>query len=121
MSNQDNFIDDIHINETELFDLMINKINSTKTILEEIRSYTQNIDSNKKSAYLKKLLLVSTNIHTLYGETKDLFDEYIMQMQSNDLKESDRIQQKNLLINKNIQKLFLPYMLYLQVILQNST
>lgn len=121
IENSENMFEETNISETELFDLMINKLNSTKNILNEIRSYTENIDINKKNAYLKKLLAVSSIIQKLHAESKDLYDEYIMQMAPDDLKENDRIHQKNLLINKNIQKIFLPYMLYLQVILQNST
>jgi hypothetical protein len=122
MSNNmdsENILEETNISETEIFDVMINKINSIKNILIDIKSYTENVDCNKKKKYLEKLLSVSLNIQKLYADSKDLFDEYIMQLQPEDLKENDKIQQKNLLINKNIQKIFLPYMLYFQIILQN--
>jgi len=50
-----------------------------------------------------------------------MYNEYILQTNNNLLNEIDKNEQKNLKINKKIQELFLPYMLYLQILLSNNT
>jgi hypothetical protein len=50
----------------------------------------------------------------------DMYDEYIIQSKSDILSHSDKLEQKNLIVNKKVQDIFLPYMLYMTIMLQNK-
>ena len=50
---------------------------------------------------------------------EDLYDTYILNIDSSILTKEDLNLQKNLIINKKVHDTFLPYMLYLQILLQN--
>jgi hypothetical protein len=111
----------INITETELFEKIISKIDKMKEKIVTLRDYTVNFDNNKELKYLEKLNSFVYDLNNLYACSKDIYDEFIIQSDPTLLSEQDLIKHKNLLINKKIQNIFLPYMLYLQIILQNNS
>jgi len=112
----------ININEVEIFENLISKLDKIKTKICNLKDYSKNFDNNKEIKYLEKLNEFSYNLNNLYSCSKDLYDEFIIQTNSNNLlSEQDLNKQKNLLINKKVQNTFLPYMLYLQILLQTNS
>ncbi len=110
-----------NINETELFDNLITKVDLIKDKLVKIRNYSESFDNNKQISYLEKLVEFNNSLNNLDAISRDMYDEYILQSDSSMLSNEDKNNQKNLLINKKIQNIFLPYMLYLQILLSNNS
>lgn len=104
-----------------MYEILIDKIDAIKCNLDEINKHTKTLDTDKKNIYLEKLLQVTTTIHNLEATTNDLYDEYILSLPESRLTCEEKNKQKNIIINKKIQEIFLPYMLYLQVILHNKS
>jgi hypothetical protein len=111
----------MNINESQLFENLITKINNIKERLDKIKNYSNTFDNNKKIEYIEKLSEFNNNLNNLEAISLDMFNEYILQTDTFLLSEEDKNEQKNLQINKKIQNIFLPYMLYLQVLLSNNS
>ncbi len=107
--------------ETKLYENLIIKINKIKDRLDKIKLYSESFDNDKQLVYIEKLSDFNNNINNLEAISNDLYNEYILQTDSSLLNEEDRNEQKNLQINKKIQNIFLPYMLYLQILLSNNS
>jgi hypothetical protein len=110
----------ININETELFDNLIVKVDLIKDKLIKMKNYSESFDNNKQISYLEKLVEFNNGLNNLDAVSKDIYEEYIIQSDPSLLSNEDKNNQKNLLINKKIQNIFLPYMLYLQILLSNN-
>lgn len=110
----------MNINETELFDNLIVKIDLIKDKLIKMKDYSESFDNNKQISYLEKLVEFNNGLNNLDAVSKDMYEEYIIQSDPSLLSNEDKNNQKNLLINKKIQNIFLPYMLYLQILLSNN-
>ncbi len=111
----------VNFNETQLYINLQLKINNIKERLDKIKNYSESFDNKKQMAYLEKLSEFNIIINSLDAISHDMYNEYILQSDINLLNEVDKNEQNNLKINKKIQELFLPYMLYLQILLSNNT
>lgn len=101
---------------TEIFDMMIKKIDNVKEIVIKMKNHS---NAEVNTDYIYKLNEFSTELNNLVATSTDMYDEYILNMDCNLLSNDEINRQKNLQINKKIEKIFIPYMLYLQVVLQN--
>lgn len=109
------------LKESELYNNILIKIETIKDKLLAIKNYINDNDNNLISSdYIKKLSLFSNELNNLEVISKNLYDEYILQLDINKLDNFDKNKIKNLIIEKKIHDTFTPYMLYLQVLLQNS-
>ncbi len=111
----------INISEAEIFENIITKIDKMKNKLVTLKDYSNSFDNNKELKYLEKLNEFIYELNSLYAKSKDMYDEFILQTDPSLLSEQDINKQKDLIINKKIQNIFLPYMLYTQIILQSNT
>lgn len=114
-------INQINLSETELYEVMLNKIEKIKDNLIKVRDYSKNFDNNKNLEYLKKLSSFSTELANLKSLSKDIFNEFILQSDPSLLSNFDQNKRNSIEIEKKVQNTFLPFMLYLQVLLQNSS
>ena len=107
------------MDEKKLYDNIILKIYTIKEKLTIIKEYSKQ-NSGLSIDYIEKLNLFSNNLNNLEATANDLYDEFILHMDVNKLNNLDKNKLKNLIIEKKIHNMFIPYMLYLQVLLQNS-
>jgi len=110
----------VNLNEAQIFINLQLKLNHIGEILEKIKNYSQSFDNSKHVEYLQKLLKVNNLFNNLEAISVDLYNEYILQSESNLLSEEDKNEQKNIRINKKVNDIFLPYILYLQILLSNN-
>jgi len=101
-----------------ILDSILEKMNTIKNKIENINRYMNNNNINLK--YLEELSKFSSQINSLEAMCNDMYDEYIIQSKSDILSHNDKLEQKNLIINKKVQDVFLPYMLYMTIMLQNK-
>jgi len=112
----------INLNETQIFINLQLKINNIGERLDKIKNYSQlSCNNDKYLEYVKKLSEFNNLINNLDAISSDLYNEFILQYDSNLLKEVDKNEQKNIKIDKKVHEIFLPYMLYLQILLSNSS
>lgn len=107
------------ISENDIINNLINKTDTIKENLLKIKQYTEH-DNTKQIEYLEKLNLFSSLISELEAVSNDMTDLYIMQTDTGLLSQIDKDKQKQLQIQKKVQDTFLPYMLYLQIILRST-
>jgi hypothetical protein len=110
----------LNTTETELFNQLINKIDKIKERFIDMRDYVEINNETLQKEYIEKLSNFSILLNDLNALSKDVKNEFLIQSNPTILNESDLNKQKNLIINKKIQDTFLPYMLYLQILLQNN-
>lgn len=117
-----NLVEQIQLSEPELYNNIINKIDEMKNRIINIKSYVENSndDINIHLKYLEKFNLFSFELNNLNSIVNDMFDEFILKMNPSELNNNDKNRLKNLIIEKKIQNIFTPYMLYLQILLQNT-
>ena len=122
-NNNNTQFNNMNFNELEakLYENLIAKTNKIKDRLDKIRNYSESFDNYKQINFIEKLSEFNNNINNLEAISNDMYNEYILQTDSSLLNEEDRNEQKNLEINKKIQNIFLPYMLYLQILLSNNS
>lgn len=111
----------LQITESEVFSNLINKIEQTKTHLNQIYTHTLTTDSVKNIQYLEKLNEISSIIHNLNAISEDLYNEYILGLPENTLSNEEKEKQIQIAHNKKIYSTFAPYMLYMGIMLQNTT
>ncbi len=111
---------EITINETELYEIFNKKINKTLENINKIKELSNINDNNKNKDYIEKLNDFSICLNNLLAKSQDLLDEYLMTVNYDGLTQEEKQYIKTLRINKRIQNIFLPYMLYLQVMLDNT-
>jgi len=122
--NQDdeqNSSTELNFNEKQIFTNLQSKLNNVKDRLDKIINYSQALDNNKQLDYIQKLSEFNNSVNNLEALSLDLYNEYIVQCDDNILSEVDRNEQKKIKINKKVYNIFLPYMLYLQILLSNNS
>ena len=112
-------INALEMNEVDIYDNMIKKIDIIKEKMLCLKNYSNN-EYNKSVNYIEKLKDFSNEITTTESIVQDMYDEYILQLTPDKLNNLDKNRLKNLIIEKKIQDTFIPYMLYLRVLLQNT-
>jgi hypothetical protein len=105
--------------QTSIYNDIISKIDKIKNNIIKIKEYTD-IQETKQKEYLEILLKFSVELNNINAMSEDLHDQFILQVDSNIIKHQDLNLQKKLLINKHIEDVFLPYILYMQILLQNT-
>ena len=111
---------EINIDESELYENIIKKINNIKDYFLKISELSKTSNIDNKLEYLEKLQQCSLELNEMDSKVEDLYEHYILQIPTDLLTNEYKNKQKNIQINKNIQKIFLPVMLYYQIIMQNS-
>jgi hypothetical protein len=101
-----------------ILDSILNKMNNIKNKIENMNHYM--IDNNINIKYLEELSKFSIQINNLEAICEDMYDEYILQSKTEILSNQDKMVQKNLIINKKVQDIFMPYILYMNILLQNK-
>ena len=100
---------------TKLIDNLETSINNLKKIINV--EYKKNKDLQIDE--LNLLSNISTNIHRINDETEELL--LISLDKSNDCKTADEISKiREMKINNKVQKILMPYMIYLKTILENN-
>jgi hypothetical protein len=111
----------VNFNETQIFVNLQSKLNNIEERIGKIKNYSHSLDNNNKQIdYIKKLFEFNNLVNNLDAISSDLYNEYIVQSNDNILSEVDKNEQKNIKINKKVHDIFLPYMLYLQILLSNN-
>ena len=110
----------VNFNETQIFLNLQSKLNIIEERLNKIKNYSQSLDNNKQIEYIERLFKFNNSVNNLDAISLDLYNEYIVQCNDNILSEVDKNEQKNIKINKKVHDIFLPYMLYLQILLSNN-
>jgi len=105
----------------EVYQLIEDKLDKIKEKINNIRKYSETSNSIVKSnEYMESLNRLSQQINIIEAMCEDIYEQYIVQINGNILSNEDKLLRKNLEINKKIQDIFLPYMLYLNIMLQNK-
>ncbi len=112
----------ISMTENELYENIIEKIDKIKNKIIAIKNYSNNFESdiNKNINFLQKFNCFSLELNNIKSLIDDMYDEFIIESNPNELSNEDKNKRNNLIIEKKIQNTFLPYMLYLQILLTNS-
>jgi hypothetical protein len=100
----------------EIYDSMASKLDKIINIIIKMKHYN---NQNSSLDFLQKLDKQSTDINMMLASTEDMYDTYLETMDMNELTHEDKAQQNENKINKQVYNKFLPYMLYLQIILKN--
>ena len=106
--------------ESIIYNNLITKLSEIKENIEKIHVYTSTNDNNKSLEYLEKLNEISILINNMHAVSSDLLDEYTITLPDNVLSHEEQQKQELLKINKKIYNTFVPYMLYMSILLQNS-
>lgn len=101
-----------------ILDSILEKMNNIKNKIENMNHYMTNNNINTK--YLEELSKFSIQLNSLEAICEDMYDEYIIQSKTEILSNHDKLVQKNLIINKKVHDIFMPYMLYMNILLQNK-
>jgi len=101
-----------------ILDSILDKMNNIKNKIENMNHYMINNNINMK--YLEELSKFSSQLNNLESICEDMYDEYILQSKTEILSNQDKLVQKNLIINKKVQDIFMPYMIYMNILLQNK-
>ena len=120
MNSNDPMMTRVNLPESDIYTNLITKLSEIKENIEKIHVYTTTSDNNKSVDYLEKLNEISTLINTIHAVSNDLLDEYIITLPNNILSHEEQRKQELLKINKKIYNTFVPYMLYMSILLQNS-
>lgn len=112
-------LNNIMNSQSAIYSILLDKLDNIRNNITKIKDYTE-INETDKLKYLEKLKDVSLEINNIESISEDLVNEFILHANQNILSNEDLNLQKNLLINKKIYDTFMPYMLYMQIILQNK-
>jgi hypothetical protein len=99
-----------------IYDGITSKLDKMKEYIVKMKQYD---NKNSNLEFLQKLDKLSSDINMVLASTEDMYDSYLETMNSDDLTHEDKNLQKDNQINKQVYNKFLPYMLYLQIILKN--
>jgi hypothetical protein len=113
----------ILMTENELYEKIIEKLDDIKNKIIKLKEYSNSFesDTHKNIKFLEKFSCFSTELNNIKASVDDMYDEFIFESNPNELSNEDNTRRNNLIIEKKIQDTFLPYMLYLQILLNNST
>jgi pantothenate kinase len=120
MNSNDPIMSGMSLPESDIYTNLITKLTEIKENIEKIHVYTATNDNNKSIDYLEKLNEISLLINNIHAVSNDLLDEYIITLPNNVLSHEEQRKQELLKINKKIYNTFVPYMLYMSILLQNS-
>lgn len=113
-------MEEVNVSETELYNRLLEKLDRIKKNIESIRDYSEKKSIVNKNNYLKKLNVTSAHINTMYAYSSDMYDEFILNVDPEIINREELEERRNIIINKKIEQIFLPYMLYMQIILRNN-
>lgn len=108
-----------NITEAELYENIINKIEKIKTKIIKIKNYS-NEHTEKSLKFLEIFNEFSNELGKLKILVDDTYDEFILGIDPTELSNNDQNERKKIIVEKKIQNIFLPYMLYFQILLNNS-
>lgn len=113
----------ILMTENELYETIINKIDKINTQIIKIKDYSNSFQSepNKTIRFLEKFSCFSLELNNMKALIDDIYEEFLLESNPNELSNEDKNKRNSLVIDKKIQNTFYPYMLYLQILLNNST
>jgi hypothetical protein len=113
----------INLDENKLYENIIIKLDRIKETLNKIKNYSEKFDveTNKNINFLEKLSYFSTDLNNMDALVNDMYSEFILESNPNELSHEDKNKRNNLIIEKKIQDTFLPYMLYFRVLLSNMS
>ena len=120
MNSNDPMMTGTSLPESDIYTNLITKLSEIKENIEKIHVYTTTSDNNKSVDYLEKLNEISLLINNVHAVSNDLLDEYIITLPNNVLSHEEQRKRELLKINKKIYNTFVPYMLYMSILLQNS-
>jgi hypothetical protein len=112
-------ISNVSYGQVTIYNSIISKLDNIKNNILKIKEYTE-LNETKQIEYLEILNQFSKELNNLDSLSNDLHDMYILQLDPTMIKNHDQNIQKDLLINKKINDTFLPYILYMQIMLRNS-
>lgn len=109
---------DANITENELYDNILNKIEKIKTKIITMKNYSENTIKSLK--FLQTFNEFSNELGNLKIIVDDAYDEFILDIDPSELSNHEQNERKKIIIQKKIQNTFMPYMLYFQILLNNS-
>lgn len=111
----------IKIDEIQLYENVIIKLEEIKEKVNKIKKYSEEFDveTKKNISFLEKLSSFSTDLNNMCALVNDMYSEFILEANPNELSHEDKNKRNNLIIEKKIQDTFLPYMLYFRILLSN--
>ena len=103
--------------QDSIYESLICKLDKIKDNINKIKEYSNETNNMK---YLELLLKFSSELNDIESTSDDMFDMYILQLNPVSIKNQDLNLRKKLLINKHIEDVFMPYILYMQIMLLNA-
>ena len=103
--------------QDSIYESLICKLDKIKDNINKIKEYSNETNDMK---YLELLLKFSSELNDIESTSDDMFDMYILQLNPVSIKNQDLNLRKKLLINKHIEDVFMPYILYMQIMLLNA-
>ena len=103
--------------QDSIYESLICKLDKIKDNINKIKEYSNETNNMK---YLELLLKFSSELNDIESTSDDMFDMYILQLNPVSIKNQDLNLRKKLLINKHIEDVFTPYILYMQIMLLNA-
>jgi hypothetical protein len=100
-----------------VYNNIILKLDKMKSNIEKIKEYNSN---NIHIDYINKLNLLSSDINTMLSTSEDLIDLYLENVSENRLSHEDYNRMNENKISKKTYNTFLPYMLYMQLLLKSN-
>jgi len=119
MTENLNTPEQLTITETELYNNIINKLDNVKNKITNLKNYSSNFENKRNIIFLEKFCCFSSELNNLKSLVDDMYNEFLLENDSSQLSNYDKNKRNNLIIEKKIQNTFLPYMLYLQILLGN--
>jgi hypothetical protein len=120
MTESLNLPDQLTMTESQLYNNIIEKLDKIKYKINDLKNYSNNFETKKNINFLEKFNDFSLELNNLKSSVDDMYKECLFETDPDQLSAHDRNERNNLLIEKKIQNTFLPYMLYLQIMLTNS-
>lgn len=105
---------------TDIDYLLKNLIDNLDNSITNIKKIINIKNKNLQIDELKMISNISTNTHRLSDETQEIL--LLILDQSNDEKTAEEISKiREMKINNKVQKILLPYMVYLKFVLENNS
>jgi hypothetical protein len=102
-------------NLTETLDILKDKLNNCSSFVDNIiNNYNETITLSN----LKLLSNISSNINMIETELEEFY--YIMIDNNTNLNAEEKQKIKEIKINNKIRDAFLPYMMYMKILLENN-
>lgn len=105
---------------TDIDYLLKNLIDNLDNTITNIKKIIDIKDKNLQIEELKMISNISTNTHRLSDETQEIL--LLILDQSNNEQTAEEISKiREMKINNKVQKILLPYMVYLKFVLENNS